>query len=60
MYFQAQKRKLGLLENGGTMDSAKEQNTGDQNGGVEFKGITRNRGNEESKLTCVIFAVLLF
>jgi hypothetical protein len=42
------------------MDSAKEQNTGDQNGGVEFKGITRNRGNEESKLTCVIFAVLLF
>ncbi|KAI5599755.1 hypothetical protein POPTR_002G241100v4 [Populus trichocarpa] len=47
MYFQAQKRKLGLLENDGTMDSAKEQNTGDQNGGVEFKGITRNRENSD-------------
>lgn len=44
---RAQKRKLGLLENDGTMDSAKEQNTGDQNGGVEFKGITRNRENSD-------------
>ncbi|KAH8517702.1 hypothetical protein H0E87_005571 [Populus deltoides] len=44
---RAQKRKLGLLENDGTTDSAKEQNTGDQNGGVEFKGITRNRENSD-------------
>lgn len=44
---RAQKRKLGLLENDGNMDSAKEQNTGDQNGGVEFKGITRNRENSD-------------
>ncbi|XP_011024714.1 PREDICTED: guanine nucleotide-binding protein-like NSN1 [Populus euphratica] len=44
---RAQKRKLGLLENDGTKDSEKEQNTGDQNGGVEFKGITRNRENSD-------------
>ncbi|KAF9688377.1 hypothetical protein SADUNF_Sadunf02G0191100 [Salix dunnii] len=44
---RAQKRKLGLLENDGTVDSAKEKNTGGQNGGEEFKGITRNRENSE-------------
>ncbi|KAG5252157.1 guanine nucleotide-binding protein [Salix suchowensis] len=44
---RAQKRKLGLLENDGTVDSAKEKNTGGQNGGEEFKGITRNRENSD-------------
>ncbi|CAK7349360.1 unnamed protein product [Dovyalis caffra] len=49
---RAQKRKLGLLENDdlsklATINLAKEQNIEDQNGGKEFKGITRNRDNSD-------------